>query len=70
MLVLSRKVGEAICLHDDTVVTILAVRGDPVRVGIQAPGHILVDRQEVWIRKQQPSAATNTPASGEMPPCP
>jgi len=42
MLVLSRKVGESIVIGDDVVVTILEIRGDLIRVGIDAPKHVKV----------------------------
>ena len=48
MLVLSRKVGESIVIGDDVVVTILEIRGDLIRVGIDAPKHIKVHRSEVF----------------------
>ena len=48
MLVLSRKVGESIVIGDDVVVTILEIRGDLIRVGIDAPKHVKVHRSEVF----------------------
>lgn len=53
MLVLSRKVGESVVISDDIVVTITAIRGDSVRLGIKAPRHVPVDREEVHERKTQ-----------------
>ncbi|MDO9380439.1 MAG: carbon storage regulator CsrA [Nocardioidaceae bacterium] len=47
MLVLSRRVGESIVIGDDVVVTVLDVRGDVVRVGVDAPRSVAVHRQEV-----------------------
>jgi carbon storage regulator len=47
MLVLTRKVGERVLIGDDIVVTILDVRGDGVRVGIEAPRGIRIQRDEV-----------------------
>jgi carbon storage regulator len=47
MLVLSRKVGESIVIGDDVTVTILEVRGDVVRVGIDAPRSVAVHRAEL-----------------------
>ncbi|QEG36325.1 MULTISPECIES: carbon storage regulator CsrA [Bythopirellula] len=47
MLVLSRKVGEAICVRDDIVLKVLAIQGDRVRLGIRAPKHIAVHREEI-----------------------
>jgi len=48
VLVLSRKVGESIVIGDDVIVTILEIRGDLIRVGIDAPRHIKVHRREVF----------------------
>lgn len=47
MLVLTRKVGERVLIGDDIVITILDVRGDGVRVGIDAPRGIRIQRDEV-----------------------
>jgi carbon storage regulator len=47
MLVLTRKVGERVLIGDDIVVTILDVRGDGIRVGIEAPRGIRIQRDEV-----------------------
>ena len=47
MLVLSRRVGESIVIGDDVTVTVLDVRGDVVRVGIQAPRSVTVHREEL-----------------------
>ena len=48
MLVLSRHRDESIMIGDDVVVTIVDIRGDKVRLGIEAPQHIPVHRQEVY----------------------
>lgn len=48
MLVLSRKVGESIVIGDDITVSILEIRGDLIRVGINAPRSVKVHRQEVF----------------------
>jgi carbon storage regulator len=50
MLVLSRKNGEEIVIGDNIVVTVLAVQGDRVKLGISAPGEVPVHRQEVQWR--------------------
>lgn len=47
MLVLSRRVGESIVIGDDVTVTVLEVRGDIVRVGIDAPRSVAVHRAEL-----------------------
>ena len=52
MLVLSRKLNESVVINHDIVVTVLGVRGDRVRLGIEAPGEIPVHRQEVYDKMQ------------------
>lgn len=47
MLVLTRKAGERIVIGDDIVVTILDVRGDGIRIGIDAPRGVKIQREEV-----------------------
>ncbi len=47
MLVLSRRVGESIVIGDDVTVTVLEVRGDIVRIGIDAPRSVAVHRAEL-----------------------
>ena len=48
MLVLTRRVGESVVVGHDIVVTVLEVRGDVVRVGVDAPREVQVHRQEVY----------------------
>jgi carbon storage regulator len=58
MLVLTRQRDESIIIGDDVVLRIIDIRGDKVRLGIQAPPHIPVHREEVYyaIRSQKPDA--------------
>lgn len=48
MLILSRRPGESIVIGNDVVVTVLEVRGDQIRVGVDAPRHVQVHREEVF----------------------
>jgi carbon storage regulator len=48
MLVLSRKKNESIIINDDIVVMVVDVRGDKVRLGIQAPREVAVHRREIY----------------------
>jgi carbon storage regulator len=48
VLILTRRVGESIVVGDDIVLTVFEVRGDAVRVGIEAPRSVQVHRQEVY----------------------
>lgn len=55
MLVLSRRKNESICLGDNLSVTVLAIRGDLVRIGIEAPRDVPIHRKEVYdaIKREQ-----------------
>ncbi len=47
MLVLSRKIGETIVIGDDIKITIIDMKGGKVRIGIQAPPNVTINRQEI-----------------------
>ena len=51
MLVLTRRIGEQLIIADDIVVTVLAMEGNKVRIGITAPSSVQVDRQDVHERR-------------------
>jgi carbon storage regulator len=53
MLVLSRRVGEEIVIHGNIRLTIVAVKGNGVRVGIAAPPSVTVDRKEIHDRRAE-----------------
>lgn len=53
MLILTRNVGELLRIGDDITVTVLGVRGQQVRLGIQAPREVTVDREEIRERRIQ-----------------
>jgi carbon storage regulator len=55
MLVLTRRIGEKIVINGDICITILAIRGNQVRLGIAAPRQTVVDRQEIRERRKRPS---------------
>lgn len=48
MLVLSRKIGEKIVIGNDVFITVLEVRGDNVKLGVDAPKHISIHREEIY----------------------
>ncbi len=51
MLILTRRVGEAIMIGKDIEVRVLGVQGQQIRLGVQAPKDVVVDREEVTQRK-------------------
>ncbi len=63
MLVLSRQRDESIVIGDDVVITIVDIRGDKVRLGVNAPSEIPVHRQEVYdaIRRENRQSAELSP---------
>ena len=68
MLVMVRKVNESIIINNDIVITVIEIRGDKVRLGIQSPAHIPVHRYEVWQAiSGPPSALTKPPTLAPAP---
>ncbi len=50
MLILTRKVGESVLIGDDISITVLSVRGNQVKLGVQAPKEVSVHREEIYQR--------------------
>lgn len=50
MLILTRRVGETVMIGDEVTITVLGVKGNQVRVGINAPKDVAVHREEVYER--------------------
>lgn len=73
MLILTRRSGETVHIGDDVLVTVLGVKGNQVRIGINAPRSVAVDREEIFERKRsesgakQPDASDAGPAAAEAP---
>jgi carbon storage regulator len=68
MLILTRRVGETVMIGDDVTITVLGVKGNQVRVGINAPKHVAVHREEIYERikrEQQAEEASEQPKAAE-----
>jgi carbon storage regulator len=50
MLILTRRIGEAVMVGNDVTVTIVAVKGSQIRIGINAPKNVAVHRKEIYER--------------------
>lgn len=66
MLVLSRRVGESVVIGDNITVTVLEVRGDVIRVGIDAPRAIPVHRAELLEELESSNKAAASPTDGAV----
>lgn len=66
MLVLSRKKNEEIMIDGGISITVVEIRGDKVRIGIDAPKHIKVNRKEIWLAIQKETSDEQC-VSAEVP---
>jgi carbon storage regulator len=62
MLILSRRPNESLVIGDNVTIKVLGIHGQQIRLGISAPKDVVVDREEVHVRKQRELAATPAPA--------
>ena len=53
MLILTRRVGETLMIGDDVTITVLGVKGNQVRIGVNAPKDVAVHREEIYQRIQK-----------------
>lgn len=63
MLILTRRVGETLMIGDEVTVTVLGVKGNQVRLGVNAPRTVAVHREEIYerIRHEREGGGTGTP---------
>ena len=64
MLILTRRIGETIMIGDDVTITVLGVKGNQVRLGVNAPKDVSVHREEIYQRIQREKGLGVAPAVG------
>ncbi len=66
MLILTRRVGETVMIGNDVTVTVLGVKGNQVRIGVNAPKDVAVHREEIYERikrEEDHDSGSNTPTA-------
>jgi carbon storage regulator len=67
MLILTRRAGETVMIGSDVTITVLGVKGNQVRIGINAPKDVAVHREEIYERIQSEPAAAAPEGGAEQP---
>lgn len=60
MLILTRRVGETLMIGDEVTVTVLGVKGNQVRIGVNAPKDVSVHREEIYERIKKEQSESNS----------
>ena len=67
MLILTRRIGESIMIGDDVSITVLRIKGNQVRLGVNAPKSVSVQREEISERMKHEAVEQQGDASGHVP---
>ena len=67
MLILTRRVGESLMIGDDVTVTVLGVKGNQVRIGVNAPKEIPVHREEIYERIKRAKEGSDDSSTENSP---
>jgi carbon storage regulator len=65
MLILTRRVGETLMIGDEVTVTVLGVKGNQVRIGVNAPREVAVHREEIYERIKREQAGQSSEADAD-----
>lgn len=60
MLILTRRIGETLMVGDDVTITVLGVKGNQVRIGVNAPKDVAVHREEIYQRIQKEKSSDSS----------
>ncbi len=66
MLILTRRVGEAVVIDEEVTVTVLGVKGNQVRIGVNAPKNVSVHREEIFERIKNERKSSDQPYVGDQ----
>ena len=65
MLILTRRLGESITIGDNVKLTVLSIKGSQVRIGVEAPKEVCIQRSELSMEKEQKSKDSSSDNSSE-----